>query len=42
LNGLFQKKDWITKEKIDVDKLLLKLMRDFHETEKDFPRKAAL
>jgi hypothetical protein len=34
-------KDWITKEKIDVDKLLLKLMRNFYETVKDFPKKAA-
>ena len=32
-------KDWITKEKIDVDKLLLKLMRNFYETVKDFPKK---
>lgn len=35
-------KDWITKEKIDVDKLLIKLMRNFYETVKDFPKKAAL
>jgi len=35
-------KDWITKEKIDVDKLLSKLMRNFYETVKDFPKKAAL
>lgn len=35
-------KDWIIKEKIDVDKLLLKLMRNFYETVKDFPKKAAL
>ena len=35
-------RDWITKEKIDVDKLLLKLMRNFYETLKDFPKKAAL
>lgn len=35
-------KDWITKEKIDVDKLLTKLMRNFYETVKDFPKKAAL
>jgi uncharacterized protein YvpB len=34
-------KDWITKEKIDVDKLLIKLMRNFYETIKDFPKKAA-
>jgi len=34
-------KDWITKEKIDVDKLLSKLMRNFYETVKDFPKKAA-
>jgi hypothetical protein len=34
-------KDWITKEKIDVDKLLLKLIRNFYETAKDFPKKAA-
>jgi hypothetical protein len=35
-------KDWITKEKIDVDKLLLKLMRNFYEKSKDIPKKAAL
>lgn len=35
-------KDWIVKEKIDVDKLLIKLMRNFYETVKDFPKKAAL
>jgi hypothetical protein len=35
-------KDWINKEKIDVDKLLLKLIRNFYETVKDFPKKAAL
>jgi len=35
-------KDWIKKEKIDVDKLLSKLMRNFYETVKDFPKKAAL
>jgi hypothetical protein len=35
-------KDWITKEKIDVDKLLTKLMRNFYDTVKDFPKKAAL
>lgn len=35
-------KDWITKEKIDVDKLLIKLIRNFYETVKDFPKKAAL
>ena len=34
-------KDWIIKEKIDVDKLLIKLMRNFYETLKDFPQKAA-
>jgi hypothetical protein len=34
-------KDWINKEKIDVDKLLAKLMRNFYETVKDFPKKAA-
>jgi hypothetical protein len=34
-------KDWINKEKIDVDKLLAKLMRNFYETIKDFPKKAA-
>jgi len=34
-------KDWITKEKIDVDKLLSKLIRNFYETVKDFPKKAA-
>lgn len=34
-------KDWITEEKIDVDKLLSKLMRNFYETVKDFPKKAA-
>lgn len=35
-------KDWIVNEKIDVDKLLIKLMRSFYETVKDFPTKAAL
>jgi len=35
-------KDWIEKEKVDVDKLLMKLMRNFYETVKDFPTKAAL
>lgn len=35
-------KDWIEKEKVDVDKLLIKLMRNFYETVKDFPKKAAL
>lgn len=35
-------KDWITKEKIDVNKLLTKLMRNFYKTVKDFPKKAAL
>jgi hypothetical protein len=35
-------KDWITNEKIDVDKLLMKLIRNFYETVKDFPKKAAL
>jgi hypothetical protein len=35
-------KDWIIKEKVDVDKLLVKLMRNFYETVKDFPKKAAL
>ena len=35
-------KDWINNEKIDVDKLLTKLMRNFYDTVKDFPRKAAL
>ncbi len=34
-------KDWITKEKIDVDKLLAKLMRNFYDTIKDFPKKVA-
>jgi hypothetical protein len=34
-------KDWIVKEKIDVDKLLIKLMRNFYDTVKDFPTKAA-
>jgi len=34
-------KDWITTEKIDVDKLLSKLMRNFYDTVKDFPKKAA-
>lgn len=34
-------KDWIINEKIDVDKLLTKLMRNFYDTVKDFPRKAA-
>jgi hypothetical protein len=35
-------KDWITSEKIDVEKLLVKLMRNFYETVKDFPKKAAI
>ena len=35
-------KDWIVREKVDVDKLLIKLMRNFYETVKDFPKKAAL
>jgi hypothetical protein len=35
-------KDWIVREKIDVDKLLVKLMRNFYETVKDIPQKAAL
>jgi len=35
-------KDWIVREKVDVDKLLVKLMRSFYETVKDFPKKAAL
>lgn len=35
-------RDWIVKENVDVDKLLIKLMRDFYETVKDFPKKAAL
>ncbi len=35
-------KDWITKEKIDINKLAVKLMRNFYETVKDFPKKAAL
>jgi len=35
-------KDWITQEKIDVDKLLAKLMRNFYETVKDVPKKVAL
>ena len=35
-------KDWIIREKIDVDKLLIKLMKDFYETMKNFPKKAAL
>lgn len=34
-------KDWINKEKIDVDKLLARLMRNFYETIKEFPKKAA-
>ena len=34
-------KDWIINEKIDVDILLTKLMRNFYDTVKDFPRKAA-
>lgn len=34
-------KDWISREQVDVDKLLLKLMRDFYETVKDLPQKAA-
>ena len=35
-------KDWITKEKIDINKLVVKLMRNFYETVKDFPQNAAL
>ena len=35
-------KDWIIKEKVDVNKLIIKLMRNFYETVKDFPKKAAL
>jgi len=35
-------KDWIINERIDVDKLLIKLMRNFYETVKDFPKKVAL
>ncbi len=35
-------KDWITKEQIDINKLVIKLMRNFYETVKDFPKKAAL
>ena len=35
-------KDWIVREKVDVEKLLVKLMRNFYETLKDFPKKAAL
>ena len=35
-------KDWITKEKIDINKLAVKLVRNFYETVKDFPQKAAL
>ncbi|MFA6402583.1 MAG: hypothetical protein WCX31_13330, partial [Salinivirgaceae bacterium] len=34
-------KDWITKEKIDIDKLLAKLMRNFYDTLKDVPKKVA-
>ena len=35
-------KDWIEREKVDVDKLLVKLMRNFYETVKDFPKKTSL
>jgi len=35
-------KEWIVREKVDIDKLLVKLMRNFYETVKDFPKKAAL
>ncbi len=35
-------KDWIAKEKVDVNKLVVKLMRNFYETVKDFPKKVAL
>lgn len=34
-------KDWITKEKIDVNSLVIRLMRNFYETVKEFPKKAA-
>lgn len=34
-------KDWIEKEQIDIDRLLLKLMRGFYETMRDLPNKAA-
>ncbi len=35
-------KDWIEREDVDIDKLLIKLMRNFYETVKDFPKKVAL
>ncbi len=34
-------KDWIVSEKIDVDKLLVKLVRNFYDTIKDFQKRAA-
>ena len=34
-------KDWIIKEKVDVNKLVIKLIRNFYETVKDFPKKVA-
>ncbi len=35
-------KDWITKEKVDIDKLMLKLIKNFYETVKNIPKKANL
>ena len=35
-------KDWIVKENVDVNKLVVKLMRNFYETVKEFPKKVAL
>ncbi len=35
-------KDWITKEKVDIDKLMYKLIKNFYETVKNIPKKASL
>ncbi len=35
-------KEWIIREKIDINKLIVKLVKNFYETVKDFPKKAAL
>ena len=35
-------KDWIVNEKIDINKLIVKLVRNFYDTVKDFPKKTAL
>jgi len=35
-------KDWIVKEKIDINILIVKLVRNFYDTVKDFPKKTAL